>query len=290
MKALNEIKVIKEQLSTDSGLVVKFNKLGARIASLEWNGVQIAVNGYIVGRSVNRIANASFILNGKTYYLDKNDKHHLHGGSKGFDKLDWTLKEQSENKITYFLRSPDGDMGYPGNLDVSVTYTLKQSGELTVEYRAKSDVDTLLNLTNHLYMSLNGENNTNNHTLWIDADNYTEKDADIIPTGRILSLRGKEIDFKEAKTINPSFVHDDNYVLNGTGYRKVASLLGEKSGVKVDVYTDRPGLQLYNTISHISLEAQLFPDAIHHEHFPSPILKANQEFYSKTSYCFTKVK
>lgn len=284
-------KIIEGQLYTDDGLVVKFDQKGARITSIEWEGQQIARDGYIAGRCANRIANATFELNGKTYHVDKNHgKHHLHGGSKGFRENNWTLVTQTAAQITYSLHSPDGDMGYPGNLDVSVTYTLKQSGELSIEYRAKSDADTLLNLINHLYMSLNGDNSASNHVLWIDADYYTERDQELIPSGKILPVEGSKFDFRKPKTLIPSNNYDDNYVLKGEGYRKVASLSGTASGISVDVYTDRPGLQLYNTNSHICLETQLFPDAIHHDNFISPILKAGEEFYSKTSYCFNRKK
>ena len=279
---------VENELSTKNGLTFKFNARGARIDKVEWNGKQIAKDGFIAGRCANRIANASFELNGKTYNLDRNNgKHHLHGGSRGFGEINWTKVSQTASKIEYTLHSNDGDMGYPGNLDISVTYTLSQEGKMDIEYRAKSDADTILNPINHLYMSLNGNNSAQNHSLWIDADSYTEKDRELIPTGNILPVDNTKYDFRgEGGSFNPGNNYDDNYVLNGEGYRSVATLRGNISGMMVTVYTDRPGLQLYNTNSHICLETQLYPDAIHHDNFPSPILLANQDFYSKTSYWF----
>ncbi|NLB49003.1 MAG: hypothetical protein GX813_04105, partial [Erysipelotrichia bacterium] len=168
------------------------------------------------------------------------------------------------------------------------TYTLRNSGELTIEYTATSDADTLINPTNHVYLSLNGNNSAQNHTLWIDADNHTEMVSQI-PNGNISPVT-ERLDFTTARTMPVSSPnYDDNYALNGDGYRKVASLTGQTSIINVDVYTDRPGLQLYNTNSHICLETQLYPDAINHENFASPILRADDEFYSKTAYVFTKI-
>lgn len=280
--------IVAGQLYNDSGLVVKFNPKGARISSIEWNGTQIAKDGFIAGRCANRIANATFELNGITYNLNKNNgKHHLHGGAQGFGEINWTLEQQTFDQMIYSLHSADGNMGYPGNLDITVTYTLMLSGELTIEYNAISDADTLLNPINHLYMSLNQNNSSANHSLQIAADSYTEKDSELIPTGNILSVTSTRFDFRTKKTLAASPAYDDNYVLNGEGYRKVATMTGNTTGIQVEVYTDRPGLQLYNTSSHICLETQLFPDAIHHSNFPSPVLLANEEFYSKTAYIFT---
>lgn len=282
--------MVAGQLSTDDGLVVKFGLKGARITTIEWDGKAIAKDGFVVGRVANRIANGTFQLNDQTYNVDKNNgQHHLHGGREGWGELNWILVEQTAAQITYSLHEADGHMGYPGNMDVTVTYTLRNSGELTIEYNAISDADTLINPTNHLYMSLNGNNSPQNHTLWIDADNYTELVSQI-PNGQIKPVASTKWDFTTARTMPVSSPnYDDNFVLNGEGYRKVASMTGQTTGINVEVYTDRPGLQLYNTSSHICLETQLYPDAIHQPTFPSPILRANEEFYSKTAYFFTKI-
>ena len=278
------------RLESGDGLVIEFANRGAKIDSVNFDGTKIAENGFIAGRCANRIANATFQLNGQTYNLDKNNgQHHLHGGSRGFGELDWTKVFQNENSITFGLDSPDGDMGYPGNMHIEVTYTLNEDNELTIEYNANCDASTLINPINHLYFELNGANGStgaSNHNLWIDADKYTPIDSGKIPTGEIADVNSK-FDFRTMKALTPN-TYDDNFVLNGEGFRKVASMYGTRTNIGVDVYTDRPGLQVYNTRSQICLETQNFPDAIHHDNFPSPVLRANERFYSKTMYAFSR--
>ena len=283
--------LIENHLYTDSGFDFLFQERGARIAKVTYNGTEIAKDGFVAGRCANRIAGASFELNGETYNVDKNDgNNHLHGGKMGFGEVTWTKKEQTPSSITFTYHSPDGEMGYPGNLDIEVKYTLKNNGELMMEYKAKSDADTIINPTNHIWLSLNGKRSSLNHTLWIDADNYTPRSKDLIPTGEIASVEDTIYDFREEETeFIPSNRYDDNWVLNGTGFRKVCTLTGEMSGVKVDISTDRPGLQMYNDQSHIVLETQLYPDAIHHADWPSPILRANTDFYTKSVYAFSDI-
>ena len=280
--------LIPDQLYTDSGFTIEFSAKGARINKMYYENLQIAKDGFVAGRCANRIKDAQFELNGETYNVDKNDgDNHLHGGSKGFGTVDWTKVEQHPSSITYAYHSEDGEMGYPGNLDITVKYTLLNTGELIMEYFAKSDADTIINPTNHIWLSLNG-NNANNHTLWINADNYTPRDNEIIPTGEIKSVEGTKYDFREEDTpFVPGNNYDDNWVLNGEGFRKVCTLKGEESGVQVDISTDRPGLQLYNNAKDIVIETQLYPDAIHHPDWPSPILRANTDFYTKSIYAFS---
>lgn len=279
--------LIEDQLYTDDGLTIEFSAKGARISKMYYGATQIAKDGFIAGRCANRIKGATFELNGETYNLDKNDgNNHLHGGSKGFGEVTWTKVEQHPSSITYSYHSEDGEMGYPGNLDIQVKYTLLNTGELSIEYTAKSDADTVFNPTNHIWLSLNGTN-ARNHTLWIDADKYTPRDNEIIPTGEILSVEGTKYDFREETEFDPSNKYDDNWVLNGEGFRKVCVLTGLETGIKCEISTDRPGLQMYNNNTDIVIETQLFPDSIHHSDWPSPILRANQDFYSKTIYAFT---
>lgn len=269
------------KLQNDNGLVVMFSSFGARITSVKYLGKEIARNGYISGRCANRIAGASFVLNNQTYYLDQNEgNNHLHGGSLGFRKKNWLLKEVTDRSVTFFLHSPDGDMGYPGNLDIIVTYTLTEDNDLIIEYHAKSDKDTIINPINHLFI------NNSNHDieLLINANFYTEKDTNRIPTGKILKVDDSIYDFRNYRKTNPDISYDINYVLNEEGYRKVASL--KKKGQTIDIYSDRPGVQLYQSKKHICLETQVFPDAINHANFPSPILKKDTAFYTKTVYCF----
>ena len=279
------------RLESGNGVVIEFANRGAKIDSVTYDSVKIAENGFVAGRCANRIANATFDLNGKTYNLDKNNgQHHLHGGSKGFGEVDWKKIYQSEDTITFELNSRDGDMGYPGNLKITVAYTLNEYNELTIQYDAISDADTLINPTNHLYFELNGANQStgaNNHNLMIDAAKYTPFDSTKIPTGEILDVAGTKYDFTTTKALTPNS-YDDNFVLNGEGFRKVASMYGTRTNIGVDVYTDRPCLQLYNTRSQIALETQNYPDSIHHENFQSCVVKANERFTSKTMYAFSK--
>ncbi|MBQ6731466.1 MAG: galactose mutarotase [Bacilli bacterium] len=281
MDMISEAQKKKYRLENDAGLVVCFSNHGARITSIKFKGVEIARNGYISGRCANRIAGASFELNGKTYHLDQNEgSNHLHGGSIGFSKKYWNMKAISKSSITFCLKSLDGDMGYPGTLNIEVTYSLFSDNKLEIAFKAVSDKDTIVNPINHLFI----KNKDNSLKLWINADSYTEKNSDNIPTGKIIPLKGTMYDFTEFKPLEKKKSYDINYVLNGNFFRKVASLKSEDKCI--DVYTDRPGLQLYKSKDHVCLEAQLFPDAIHHQNFASPILKKDAAFYSKTAYHF----
>lgn len=285
------------ELSTENGLIIKFNAKGARIDKITFKNKQIAKDGFTVGRCANRIAGAKFTLNGTTYNVTKNDgQNSLHGGGSSwqgpFANANWTKVEQTASTITFSLHDNNGSNGYPGNMDMTVKYTLSQEGELYIEYTATSDQDTLCNPTNHLFMDLNGNANRKypNINLEINADSYTPL-SNQLPTGEIKSVEGTQFDYRSNKAFDGSKSYDDNYVLNGDGYRKVATMTGTSLGVKVDVFTDRPGLQLYKDGSgSICLETQMFPDAINQENFESPILRAGEEFYSKTAYCFTSVE
>ena len=287
------------ELYTDTGLVVKFNAKGARIDRITYdNGSgskQIAKDGFTVGRVANRIANGQFILNGKTYNVTKNSgQHSLHGGGTSwqgpFANANWTKVEQTASTITYSYHSAANESGYPGHLDAAVKYTLKNNGELSIDYTAKSDADTLYSPTNHLFMSLNGNSRDANHKLWIDADNYTPL-SNQIPTGAISPVSGTKFDYSTEKAFSNNESYDDNYVLKGTGYRKVSTLTGTELGVKVDVYTDRAGLQLYRDgQGNICLETQMFPDMINHPEwndYGTTILRANEQFHSRTTYAFS---
>ena len=292
-------KIVANQLSTESGLKVNFDAKGARITSIEFEGKKIAKDGFTVGRVANRIANGKFTLNGTEYNVHKNvAPHSLHGGDeKGrqwsgtIANATWSPKgEQTANSIAFTYHSPDKENGYPGNMDLSVKYTLTEQGELSIEYEAKSDQDTLCNPTNHLFIAINGNTSYSNINLQVNADNYTPL-ASQIPTGEIATVEGTQFDYRTNKTFDGSKSYDDNYVLNGTGYRKAATLSG--SSVKVDVHTDRAGLQLYKDGSgNICLETQQFPDMINHPEFDNygtTILRANETFTSKTTYHFSKI-
>lgn len=287
--------LVDNELSTGTGLVVKFKNNGASIDKITWNGKQIAKDGFVVGRCANRIKGGSFKIDGTTYNVSKNDgQNSLHGGSGSgmnswrgpFATKDWTKVEQTASSITYSIHSASGENGYPGNMDMTVTYTLSEVGELSIEYRATTDAPTLCNPTNHLFIAVNGNNNYNNIKLKIDADNYTPL-SNGIPTGEIKSVKGTQFDYRTEKAFDGSKSYDDNLCLNGTGFRQVASLTGETSYLKINVSTDRPGLQLYKDGSgNICLETQMYPDAINQANFDDPILRPGEEFYSKTTYSF----
>lgn len=289
--------IVDNQLSKN-GLTVKFNKTGAKIESIELNGKKIAENGFTVGRCANRIANGKFTLNGTEYNVTKNDGNHsLHGGGRQwsgtFANSNWTKVSQDASSIKFSFHSADKADGYPGNMDMTVTYTLSDAGELGIEYYATCDADSLCNPTNHLYMSLNGSTSYNGIKLWIDADNYTPL-SNKLPTGEIAPVAGTQFDYSTEKAFDSSKNYDDNYVLKSNptnAVRKVATMTG--SAAKVDVYTDRAGLQLYKESNgKICLETQQFPDAINHANFleyGTTIIRANEPFTSKTTYHFTKV-
>ena len=294
----NSSNIVDNQLSTDNGLVVKFKNNGASIDKITWKGKQIAKDGFVVGRCANRIAGGTFKIDGTTYNVSKNDgQNSLHGGSGSgmnswrgpFATKDWTKVEQTADSITYSIHSADKENGYPGNMDMTVKYTLSQEGDLAIEYRATTDAPTLCNPTNHLFIAVNGNNSYSNIKLQINADNYTPLNNGI-PTGQIVSVAGTQFDYRTEKAFDGSKSYDDNLCLNGEGYRQVASLTGETTYLKINVSTDRPGLQLYKDGSgNICLETQMYPDAINQTNFTDPILRPGENFYSKTTYSFLEI-
>ncbi len=291
-------RIRENELYTENGLSVKFNATGASISSISWNGKQVAKDGFVVGRCANRIAGASFKIDGTTYNVSKNDgQNSLHGGAGSggnswrgpFATKAWTKVSQSFNTIVYSIHSSDGENGYPGNMDMTVTYTLSPEGALSIEYDASTDKATLCNPTNHLFIDVNGNRSYDDVDLMINADNYTPL-KNQIPTGEIKSVEGTQFDYRTKKAFDKSKNYDDNYVLNGEGFRQVASLTGHKSYLHINVYTDRPGLQLYKDGSgNICLETQMMPDAINQANFEDPILRPNEKFYSKTVYEFLAI-
>ena len=267
--------------------------------------------GAVVGRCANRIKGASFQLNGKTYDLYANNgANHLHGGKVGFNKCLWTAT-QVESGVAFSRLSPDGEEGYPGNLQVCVTVGW-QGDSLTLQYEATTDQDTIVNLTNHSYFNLNGAGNGNidDHVLQVNAEQYTPNGRDGIPTGEILDVAGTAMDFRSPKPIgrdagkSESCVlffkgYDSNFVLSGHPFAKA---VGDQTGITLIAYTDQPGVQLYtaNALtgrkgkdrkrygfrSAFCLETQHHPDSIHNPDWPTCILKAGETFRSFTSYTF----
>jgi aldose 1-epimerase len=273
--------------------------------------------GATVGRVANRIAKGKFTLDGKDYSLAVNNgPNTLHGGEKGFDKKVWKAqpKETSDGpsvKFTYV--SPDGEEGYPGTLTATVIYTFTNENAVKIEYHATTDKPTLVNLTNHSYFNLAGARAGDilGHELMIAADSYTPTDDTLIPTGEIRPVAGTPLDFTKPHTIGarigqiPASVggYDHNFVLRGGGQELVlaARAYEPKSGRVLEMYTTQPGTQLYTSnfldgklkgkggVAYkkhqaFCLEAEHFPDSIHHDNFPSIVLRPGQTYSQTTIY------
>lgn len=243
----------------------------------------------IVGRYGNRIAGGHFDLDGFTYMLPCNEgENHLHGGPKGFDKQEWTITPLSEESLLMTRISPDGEEGYPGNLEISVLCTLTDKNELVLQYAAVTDAPTILNPTLHAWFNLHGsgEGLTSTHLLKINADYYTPVDAALIPTGEIAPVEGTPFDFRTAKPVTPEFDH--NFVLRGASGEPAVELYEPSNGIMLKIYTDQPGLQLYTGRPDcgVVLETQHFPDSPHHADFPSTVLRPGEKYSLTAIYHF----
>jgi aldose 1-epimerase len=300
--------ITADKANNKSSIVLGFNKLEGYLAPPPYFGA-------LIGRYGNRIAKGQFKLNDTTYKLaTNNDANHLHGGKKGFDKVVWDVVSApaaDKPSISLHYLSKDGEEGYPGNLDVTVTYTLSDANELKITYDATTDKATPVNLTNHSYFNLTGNvaNTILNHKLQIDADRYTPVDAGLIPTGELKSVAGTPFDFRTATLIGARIAqvaggYDHNYVLNGgqtSAPRKIATLSDSVSGRQMEVFTTEPGVQFYSgnfldgTLKDnggqaiqkhtgMCLETQHFPDSPNKPDFPSTILQPGQKYHSETIY------
>jgi aldose 1-epimerase len=330
-------------LRNQSGMEVSITNYGGAVVSLKvpdrtgklgdvvlgYDNLQGYVNdksyfGAIIGRYANRIAHARFTLGGASYSLAKNDgDNELHGGTRGFNKRIWTAKDISGNdgealELTYY--SKDAEEGYPGNLTVTVTYTLTPKNELKIEYQATTDKETVVNLTNHSYFNLSGQGNGDilNHRLTIHAQEFSPVDPTLIPGPESRSVRGTPFDFTQAEAIGARINQDDqqlkfgrgydhNWILNPRGVHPLslaAEVWEPQSGRALEVWTTEPGLQFYSgnfldgtirgkegkVYAHragFCLETQHFPDSPNHPAFPSTVLEAGQHFHSMTVYKFS---
>lgn len=265
--------------------------------------------GALIGRHANRIAGGKFSLNGIEYQLPQNNgANHLHGGRRGFDKREWTIREDGNTlHLTYFSR--DGEEGYPGNVTALVDYTLLDN-ELRIDYRATTDRDTIVNLTNHSYFNLRGEGTILDHELTLNADHYTPVSEDLIPGGEIKAVAGTPMDFVNGKAIGSDLDrvaggYDHNFVLNDWDrtLRLAARLYEPVSGRVLEILTTEPGMQFYSgnfldgsfTGKHgfvyekytgLCLEPQHFPDAPNHPNFPSTVLRPGEEYQHTSVYRF----
>lgn len=285
--------------------------------------------GCVVGRYGNRIADGTFTLDGKTYTLavnnaDENVNAHLHGGNKGFDKVVWRAKPVitgHDAGVTLWHTSPDGDEGYPGTLEMKVTYFLTDNNELSIHYHATTDQATPINLTNHMYFNLQGEGigDINGHFLTLNADHYTPVDIGLIPTGEIAPVAGTPMDFTTPRAIGErnnadhdqirfGGGYDHNWVLNqaGRGMTEAGEVYEPTTGRVMTIMTEEPGIQFYGgnflevdgvvrvgksgvTYRHrtgFCLETQHYPDSPNQPNFPSTILRPGETYDTTTVYRF----
>lgn len=298
--------IVGDNKKNKSNIVLGFDSLSGYLAKPPYFGATI-------GRYGNRIANAKFKIDTTTYQLSANDgKNHLHGGNKGYDKVIWdaTPAADSSASLTLSYLSKDGEEGYPGNLKITVVYTLTDDNELLIDYTAETDKTTPVNLTHHSYFNLTGDvNNTIlNHELQVNADRYTPVDAGLIPTGELKDVKGTAFDFLQPHKIGERIAavdggYDHNFVLTrkSNDMELVATLSDSSTGRKLEVYTTEPGLQFYSgnfldgTIKSsdgkaiqkhtgLCLETQHFPDSPNQPAFPSTLLKPGEKYHTVTRY------
>ena len=275
--------------------------------------------GATIGRYGNRIAKGKFTLDGKEYNLFINNKPNtLHGGKKGFNDVVWDAKQLGDSTVELTYLSKDMEEGYPGNLTCKVTYTLTDDNAVKISYEATTDKNTVVNLTNHSYFNLNGIGHgpIADHLVELKAANYTPVDTNLIPTGQIAAVTGTPFDFTRPATIGSRISTDNEQLKNGHGYdhnyvldkhdlkTAVATVIGDKSGIKMEVFTGEPGLQFYSGNfmrgankmlegatddyrTGFAMETQHFPDSPNQPQFPSTELKPGETYKTVTIYKFS---
>lgn len=306
--------VVPDKNGNLTDVAVGFNNLQ------DYQGPADAYYGALVGRVGNRIAKGKFSLDGKEYTLATNNgPNSLHGGIKGFSAAVWDAIQPNDSILTLSYTSKDGEEGYPGNLTVSVVYTLSADNAIKIDYRANTDKKTVVNLTNHTYFNLNGEGSGTilNHLVQINADKYTPVDATLIPTGKLDPVAGTPFDFTKPTAIGSRIDtvaniqlkngggYDHNFVLRNAGpaLHQAAEVTGDQSGIVMNVSTTEPGLQFYignfmtgqNSFKSgakndyrtaFCMETQHFPDAPNQKTFPSIVLEPGKEYATTTIYKF----
>lgn len=335
-------KVTLYSITNNNNMTVEFINYGANIVSIivpdskgNKSDVVLGYNdikgyedndlwlGAFVGRNCNRIAKGEFNLNNIIYKLEKNDgPNNLHSGNIGYSNYIYDaeiIEDEDSVSIEFSRLSPDMEQGFPGNLDITVTYSLTNDNELIIEYFAVSDKDTIVNLTNHSYFNLSGHNSgtIENHKVWINANSFTPTDDNLIPTGEMRDVSNTPMDFRVLKRIGDDIDndygplkqaggYDHNYVLNikGDEIEKVAELVDDNSGRVMEVFTNKPGLQfyagnfikpvkytkdniVYNKREGVCFETQHYPNACNIVDFPSSILKSGEKYDYVTIYKFS---
>lgn len=276
--------------------------------------------GAIVGRNCNRISGHRFVLDGKEYVLADNDcGNNLHSGPDMYFTRLWdaeTVSDERGEGISFSLVSPDGDQGMPGNLNITVTYILTEDDSVEIEYRAVSDADTVVNMTNHAYFNLGGHDSGDifDEKIMVEADGFTCGMNGTVTDGKIYPVCGTPLDFRKLKRvgdgIDSDFMnmkdkrgYDHNFCLNNSSGETefAAKVVNERTGIAMDIFTDMPGLQIYtgNYINEknkgkdgasyrphcgTAYETQFYPDAVNHPEFPSPVLSAGEEYLKHTVY------
>ncbi len=342
-KSPDGTEVFLYEITNTSGAMMKVTDFGAILVSLmvpdENRKLRDVVLGYDkvegyyvnpphfgspIGRNGNRIGNASFTIDGVTYQLEKNDngENNLHSGPDFYRTRVWDVVETDaeKNSITFSIKSPHLDQGFPGNFTAFVSYTLTEKNELVLDYKGTADKDTIVNMTNHSYFNLAGHDagaeSVMNHVVQIHAEEYTPTDKLLIPTGEIAPVAGTPMDFTTPKKIGQDVDADFEQLIMAGGYdhnyaltrkkgemREAAVVWCEESGIQMKVYTDLPGMQFYigNFIeqengkagcvygkrSGFCMETQYYPNACNEEKFESSLLKAGEEYHTTTVYAFS---
>lgn len=320
-------------LDNKNGLQAEILNYGGTVTKMVFNGVDVVLGfdsfeeylnnnycfGATIGRNANRIKNSEFELNGKGYKLFPNDKeHNLHGGKNGFHTKLWNVScfDSDEPSLVLERISSDGEEGFPGRVNVRVTFTLTADNGVCMHYEGKTDADTVINMTNHTYFNLNGHSagSVDGHRLWLASSFYTPSTRCGVADGQILLSKGTPFDFSAETTIGDNLTvyhkqtdmfkgYDHNLVLDGKGYRLAGTLSGDKSGIVMEMYTDCPCVQLYvpnsfnserkykdgaNYTKHnaVCLETQQFPNSVNFPHFPRSIVKKGEKYDTTTTYKF----
>lgn len=281
--------------------------------------------GAPIGRNANRIAGAKFTINGKEYKLEPNNgPNNLHSGPDLYQSRLWDSEAEENDlgtSVSFSLFSPDGDQGFPGNANITITYTLTPDNSLDISYHMICDADTVANFTNHSYFNLDGHDgkDTLKQRVWIDADTYTRADEGSIPTGEFTPVKGTPMDFTVMKSIEQDIHEDYEALVFGGGYDHnwvlnhpqgevslCAASESDKTGIRMEVYTDLPGIQFYtaNFLKNMTgkggavyekrccycFETQYYPDSVNKPEFQSPVLKAGEEYKTTTIYKFSNIK